>query len=58
MDATLTFPTREQAQEFAKQWGRKSLMGHTMTAGLHNVQVTVWNVTDELKQWIDEYVNR
>lgn len=57
MEATITFPTREQAEAFCKAWGRKSLMGHTMNAGLKNVSVTVWNVTTELKEWIDNYVN-
>lgn len=57
MKATLTFPTRDQAEQFCKAWGRKTLTGHTITAGLHNVQVTVWNVTDQLKEWIDNYVN-
>lgn len=58
MEATLTFTTRQDAEAFAKAWGRKSLMGHTITAGLQNVKVTVWNVTDELKEWIDSYVNK
>lgn len=57
MEATLTFENREDAEAFAKSWSRKSLTGHTITAGLKNVQVTVWNVTDELRQWIDDYVN-
>jgi len=58
MKATLTFTTRQQAEDFAKAWSRKTLTGHTVSAGMQNVQVTVWNVTDQLKEWIETYVNQ
>ena len=57
MEATLTFTNRIQAEQFAKAWSRKTLTGHTISAGIENVQVTVWNVTDELKEWIDSYIS-
>lgn len=56
MKATLTFPERWQAEAFAKNWSRQTLTGHTIGAGTVNVQVTVDNVTEESKKWIDEYV--
>ena len=57
MKATLTFPTRQQAEDFAKEWSRKTLTGHTISAGMKDVQVTVWDVTDLLKNWIEDYIN-
>lgn len=57
MDATLTFATRQQAQEFAIAWGRHTLTGHTMTEGMTNVEVTVWGAENH-KEWIEAYVGR
>ncbi len=51
--ATLNFNSREEADEFAKQWSRKTLKGHTVGAK----SVTVYDVTDEEKAWIDDYVS-
>ncbi len=56
MTATLTFPTIQMAENFAKSWSRKSLMGHTIGSGTVNVSVTISGITDELKNWIDNYV--
>jgi hypothetical protein len=54
--ATLTFPTKENAQAFATAWGRFTKEGHTVGAGMTNVTVTVSNVDDERKEWIENYV--
>lgn len=54
--ATLTFPTREQAQTFGKAWARYSLRGYDMTSGITNVDVTIYDVTAEDKIWIDNYL--
>ena len=54
--ATLTFDTRNNAEIFAKAWSRKSLMGHTIGAGTQNVKVSIYNITDDLKKWVDDYV--
>ena len=56
MDATLTFPERAQAIQFARAWSRYSKTGHTIGAGMQNVQVTVCNVQEYDKEWIDAYV--
>tara|TARA_R100000951_G_scaffold88429_1_gene76449 strand:- start:20 stop:271 length:252 start_codon:yes stop_codon:yes gene_type:complete len=58
MRATLTFETRYQAEEFAKEWSRKAMSGHTIHQGDKNVKVDIYNITDELKIWIDNYVSK
>ena len=50
--ATLTFQNKQAAQEFATRWAFKSLMGYVIS----KTTVTVYNVTDDLKNWIDAYV--
>lgn len=57
MKATLTFPKRSQAENFATAWGRYSKTGHIVGSGTENVTVTVFEVTDEQKVWIDKYVS-
>lgn len=47
----VNFQTREQANEFAKQWTRKTLMGHVIS----KTTVSVQNVTTETQKWINEY---
>ena len=54
--ATLTFPTRADAQAFCKAYTRQTLRGHDMTAGTENVSVNVYNLTEGDRQWIDSYV--
>lgn len=49
--AELKFQTREQANDFARAWTFKSLMGHTIS----DSTVNVYNVNDSLKAWIDNY---
>jgi hypothetical protein len=56
MKATLNFPTREQAEQFALDWGRYSKTGHIVGAGETDVEVTVFDLTDEDKKWVDNYV--
>ena len=57
MKATLTFPKRSQAETFATAWSRYSKTGHIVGSGIENVVVTVFDVTDEQKVWIDNYVS-
>lgn len=52
MEAELTFQNRNQANEFARAWAFKSLMGHTISKNT----VKIYNITPELKIWIDDYV--
>ena len=52
---SVTFETRQQAQTFCSEWAMKTLTGHDMTAGMKDVTVTVWNVTPEQLEWIEEY---
>lgn len=56
MEATLQFKTLEQANTFAINWTRRSFLGHTISSGTENVEVKVYEVTEELKAWIDAYV--
>ena len=57
MNATLKFPTRLQAKTFAANWGRYSKRGHTMGAGLVNVEVKVFNLSDKDIDWINDYIS-
>ena len=58
LKATLTFPDRETAKGFSIEWGRKSLMGNTMSAVKQDgsVDVSIYNITKELKRWVDTYI--
>jgi 3'-phosphoadenosine 5'-phosphosulfate sulfotransferase (PAPS reductase)/FAD synthetase len=56
MKATLKFPTREQAEKFAIDWGRYSSTGHIVGAGQKDVDVTIFDVKEKDKVWIDGYV--
>ena len=56
MKATITFSEREQAEEFSKSWGRKTLKCHIVSAGNKDVKVTVHKVTNDEKIWIDNYI--
>lgn len=51
-ECTINFQNRDQANKFKTAWAFKSKMGHIIKGS----SVTVWNVTDELKVWIDAYV--
>lgn len=52
--AKLEFPNRAMATEFATAWSRKTLMGHTVGGNT----VEVYNVTDELKEFITDYISQ
>tara|TARA_R110000803_G_scaffold79043_3_gene144426 strand:+ start:666 stop:839 length:174 start_codon:yes stop_codon:yes gene_type:complete len=54
MKATLNFKSRKQANDFARAWTRKSLMGHTVSK--HSVEI--YDITEDLKSWVDDYVAR
>jgi hypothetical protein len=54
--ATLKFPTRDDAERFASAWSRFTKDGHTVGAGTTDVTVTVTNVDDSRKEWIEKYV--
>lgn len=56
--ATLTFPNRLQAEEFATKWARYSKRGHIVGAGTENVPVTIYDLTEKDKEWVDNYVNQ
>jgi len=58
MKATLTFSDRNQAHRFATAWSFYSLRGHVMGSGTEIVTVTLYDVTDEDRLWIDAYVAR
>ena len=53
--ATLKFSTREVAERFATDWGRYSKRGHIVGAGTENVEVMVFDLTDNDRAWIDNY---
>ena len=56
MKAKLTFTNREQAEDFALNWTRHTLTGHTIGSGTENVVVSVYGVTDGKKAWINEFI--
>ena len=58
LTATLSFPSFESAQAFAKAWARYSARGNDMskTGADGSTSVTVYGVTDADKQWIDSFV--
>jgi len=50
--AELKFPNREEANHFATMYTRKTLMGHIVSGST----VKIFNVTDEIKQWVSDYI--
>ena len=54
MKATLNFTTSKQAETFATQWTRRTLLGTTIS----NTKVSIYGITDEFKMWVDEYINK
>jgi len=50
--AELIFSDNQQAELFAKSYTRKTLMGHSV----HDKTVKIYNVTNDIKQWITDYV--
>lgn len=56
--ATLTFQSREQAEQFASAWVRNTFTGHVINAGSENVSVKVYDLNDDKKAWIEAYVEK
>tara|TARA_R110000823_G_scaffold300819_1_gene421664 strand:+ start:357 stop:530 length:174 start_codon:yes stop_codon:yes gene_type:complete len=54
MKATINFKTSEQAETFAIQWTRRTLLGNTVS----NKTVSVYGITDEFKIFIDTYISQ
>jgi len=52
MKATLKFQTNEQANNFALAYSRNTLGGHIVG----NKEVTVFNIDEDKKEFIDSYV--
>jgi hypothetical protein len=50
--AEIAFNSRDDANKFAKMYTRKTLMGHVITGST----VKVFNVTDEIKDFINDYI--
>ena len=57
MKATLKFRYRDHAESFANAWARHTLRGHIVGSGLENVEVTVFDIDESDKNWIDNYVS-
>jgi len=53
MKATLNFQNNKQAVEFSLAWSRATSGGHT----LGDTDVTVYNIDEKGKAFIDSYVN-
>ena len=54
MKATLKFQNNKQATEFAMAWSRATTGGHT----LGDTDVTVYNVDETGKQFIENYISK
>lgn len=54
MNAKINFNTNEQAQVFALQYSRATLGGTTIS----KTEVSVYNVDEESKTFIDEYIKQ
>jgi len=59
LKATLEFPTIDMAKEFAKAWGRATLTGNDQSGVREDgsVAVTVYDVDDFKKEWIESYIS-
>ena len=56
--ASIKFPTREMAQEFATHYTRFSHEWSYISAGKKNVIVVFYNVTPQGKIWINDYISK
>lgn len=56
--ATIKFPTKQQADIFATEWSRYSKTGHIVGAGTEDVEVTIFDLTEEDKKWVDNYTSK
>jgi hypothetical protein len=59
LKATLTFPSREAANLFTRAHSFRWFEGNTTSAVAADgsCKVTIYNVTDRKKEWIDSYVS-
>lgn len=57
MNATLHFPTYEQAKQFATAWSRATLRGYSISPKQADDSGKVYldGITEESKAWIDSY---
>jgi hypothetical protein len=55
MQARLTFPSRQMAQQFATDWGRRTLTGHSLSATKPSgeTNVDLYCVNSESREWIN-----
>ena len=57
MTATLTFPDRQSAEDFAKAYSRHTLRGHSISPDTDNgVSVVVDGLSETDRRWIDNHV--
>lgn len=58
LKATLNFPDQQSAKAFTSAWACHTLTGHDMSAVKNDgsVSVTVYNVDNDRKYWIDNYI--
>jgi hypothetical protein len=58
MQARLTFPSRQMAQQFATDWGRHTLTGHSLSATKPSgeTNVDLYCVNSESREWINSKV--
>ena len=54
----VSFEKRSEAERFAISWGRYSLSGHIVGAGEEDVEVTIFNVTEQQKKWVENYISK
>jgi hypothetical protein len=53
---TVRFEERKGAERFATDWARLTKKGHTIGAGLENVDVVLHNVTTQELNWITRQI--
>lgn len=58
MKATLTFKRKKDADIFTAAYSRHTKKGHIVGPGIENVEVTVFDVTDDEKYWINNYIRK
>ena len=56
-NTVLSFQTRELAESFATAWTRYSKRGHIIASGMEDVAVTVYDISKEDQQWINQYLS-
>ena len=56
--AELVFSDILDAEDFARSWKFHSKRGHSIGSGIRNVKVTIYDVTEREKEWVDLYVSK